>query len=93
MTRHRARTLQLESLEGKLLLSTLHHAHDATSKAPPLVLDGTVKAIEYQSGALVGLFGRDQVAGQRSSGYYWQFQLPRWTPIHRDGICRHGSEG
>ncbi len=50
MTRHRARSFQLESLEGKQLLSTLHPAHNATSKPPHLVLNGTLKAFENQSG-------------------------------------------
>ena len=50
LTHHRARCFQLESLEGKQLLSTLHPAHDGTSKPAPLVLDGTLKAPENQSG-------------------------------------------
>jgi hypothetical protein len=49
MTRHRARSFQLESLEGKQLLSTLHPAHHASSKPAPLVLNGTLKEIEGQN--------------------------------------------
>jgi hypothetical protein len=49
MTRNRARSFQLESLEGKQLLSMLHPAHHATSKPAPLVLDGTLRVSESQS--------------------------------------------
>lgn len=49
MTRHRARSFQLESLEGKQLLSTLHPAHHARSKPAPLVLNGTLKELEGQN--------------------------------------------
>ena len=48
MTRRRARSFQLESLEGKQLLSTLHPAHHARSKPAPLVLNGTLKELEGQ---------------------------------------------
>jgi hypothetical protein len=49
MTRHRARSFRLESLEGKQLLSTLHPAHHAAAKPAALVLDGTLRAFESQS--------------------------------------------
>lgn len=58
MTRHRARSFRLESLEGKQLLSTLHPAHVATSKPSPVVLDGTLKAPDNGSG-VSGLFSGD----------------------------------
>jgi hypothetical protein len=47
MARHRARSFQLETLEGKQLLSALHAAHPAASRPAPLVLDGTLKALGY----------------------------------------------
>jgi hypothetical protein len=56
MTRNRARSFQLESLEGKQLLSMLHPAHHATSNPAPLVLDGTLRAPES---ALYGTFSGD----------------------------------
>ena len=49
MTRHRARSFQLESLESKQLLSTLHPAHHARSRPAPLVLNGTLKELEGQN--------------------------------------------
>jgi hypothetical protein len=49
MTRHRARSFQLESLEGKQLLSTLHPAHHATPKPAALVLDGTLSGLRGQT--------------------------------------------
>jgi len=64
MTRHRARSFQLESLEGKQLLSTLHPAHHATSKPAPLVLDGTLKAFESQSGGLSVFSGEIKSLGR-----------------------------
>jgi hypothetical protein len=62
MTRHRARSFQLESLEGKQLLSTLHPAHHARSKPAPLVLNGTLKELEGQN--VTGYSGELKSLGQ-----------------------------
>ena len=43
MARSRSRKLDVESLEGKQLLSAMHIAHPATPKPLALVLDGTLK--------------------------------------------------
>ena len=43
MSRDRRRSPQLESLEGKQLLSTAHFDHIVAHAAPPLVLNGTMK--------------------------------------------------
>jgi hypothetical protein len=45
MTRHRARSFQLEALEGRQLLTALHPAHHATSNPATLVLSGTLKGL------------------------------------------------
>jgi hypothetical protein len=43
MARPRARMPEVESLEGKQLLSTMHVTHPAARKPAPLVLDGDLK--------------------------------------------------
>ena len=43
MARPRARMFEVESLEGKQLLSTMHVTHHTAPKPPPLVLDGDLK--------------------------------------------------
>jgi hypothetical protein len=43
MARPRARTFEVESLEGKQLLSTMHVTHHTAPKPAPLVLDGDLK--------------------------------------------------
>ena len=86
MTRHRARSFQLESLEGKQLLSTLHPAHHARSKPAPLVLNGTLKELEGQN--VSGYSGELKSLGQVVANVYPQTN----SPIVRHN-CRHRANG
>ena len=98
MARPRARMFEVESLEGRQLLATMHVTHHTARQSPALILDGDLKDptghIVYNSGmsqSTENLSGRVKGMGM-VTGSVLNFD-PYTTPLKKPKIVLTNSKG